>query len=737
MLNYGQLLGENIKPEDLRYRISHGLHAALQTSHRLIKLDELKQHESDDIFILTFELDVPSRPQNKIKGRERIAIVVKSDVSIPKVFALREDFPLGLSHTNLYNHPRPVDLCIYEETFQELKLNWSGIKFLYDIKYWLEATATGDLHQADQPLEPFFVPSGVIIYNPEIKAPDLIVQLSNNTYKLHTLESVKKDESIRNSKRILIYSLESKEIEHGLVNSSPSDLVELEEKLESLGIDLSAEIKSIIDGVLEDANGQEQIQLPFALILKLNLRRGAEGDTESTRWNFFKINESLLDIGLKTDYLVKSPYNETFTKANILQRSINLEGCTSVGVELLNPHHDFTYDFAKGLNNVSPTEESTFSLIGVGALGAQFLNNMVRQGIGKWNVFDHDTVLPHNLTRHHSNRYGIGQNKAHYASYYINSILFPNENIVTAYRENVTRSYERVEKPLFESDYIIDISTSIAVERMLAARLKANRKFTAFINPRGNELVLFSEDQAIETSLDLIEFQYYKEILQSSELHDHYSFEENSSVRYARGCRDITSRISQSNLSIFSGILSKAIRKNTDIESGSLEIWQLSDDFSINKLSFPLDGWVEKKCGDWTINMNQLLIAKMQSFRESKLPNETGGILLGGIDTHHRKIYLVDSILSPKDSVEKRTIYIRGIDKVTENLENISKLTNNSIRYLGEWHSHPDGCSLNMSPDDSILFTELLDEAQHRGVPTLMLIQGRDSFNLYIGNHEF
>lgn len=737
MSKYNQIQGENIQPEKLRYNISKGLYSAIQTNHRLIKLHELKQLDDHDLFILTFELDIPSRPKNKIKSNESIAIVVNSDVSIPKVFALRDDFPLGLSHTNLYNQPRPVDLCIYEETFQELKLNWSGIKFLFDIKYWLEATATGDLHQEDQPLEPFFVPSGIIIHNPELEAPDLIIKLSDNTYKLHTFESAKKDENIRNSKRILIYSLESKEIEHGLVNSSPSDIGELEEKLKDLDIDLSVEIKSVIDRILESENGQENIQLTLALILKLNLKREAEGNTESTRWNFFKINDSLLNIGLKTDYLVKSPYNEIYTKANILQTSIRLESCSSISVELLNPHYDYTYNFAKGLNNISLTETSTFSLIGAGALGSQFLNNMVRQGIGKWNLFDHDTLLPHNLTRHHSNRYGIGQNKAHYLSYYVNNIVYPNEDIVTAYQENVINSYDAVKKPLSESDYIIDISTSIAVERMLATLHKSKRKFTSFLNPRGDELVLFSEDQAISTSLDLIEFQYYKEILKSSELHNHYAFEENSSVRYARGCRDITSRISQSNLSIFSGVLSRAINKNISNKDGGLEIWQLSDDSAINKLSFPLDEWVEKKCSGWTININQTLISKMESFRASKLPNETGGILLGGIDTHHKKIYLVDSILSPKDSVEKRTIYIRGIDKVKENLESIAKLTNNSIYYLGEWHSHPNGCSLNMSQDDVILFAELLDEARHRGVPTLMLIQGRESFNLYIGNHEF
>ena len=738
MSDYEQIEGEKIKSDMLLYKISKGIYSALQIGKRLIKLIEIKQNGKKDIFVLEFELDVPSKPKFKIKGKERIAIVVCSEVSIPKVYALRDDFPLKLSHINLSNQPRPVDLCIYEETFQELKFHWSGIKFLSDIKYWLESTATGELHQEDQPLEPFFVSSKIIIYgSTNDENPDLIVQLSDNTYKLHTFDSAQKDSSIKSAQRYLIRLLEPKEIEHGIINTSPSNLVELESSLSNLGVDLANEISSMIDSIFVGTQSQEQIILPFALVLKIDLKRNNDSDAESTQWHFFKINESLLNIGLITDYLSQSPQNNFYAKTNVLNSSLSLSTCKSVGVELLNPHHDFTYAFAKGLNNIPQTDGTTFSLIGVGALGSQFLNNMVRQGLGIWNIYDHDTMFPHNLTRHNSNRYGIGQNKAQYVSHYINNIVFPNESIVMPHKENVLSSYEKVEKPLSKSDYIIDISTSIAVERMLAAEHTKQRKFTAFLNPRGDELVLFSEDETPSIPLDSIEFQYYKEILNTEELYNHYDFEESSSVRYARGCRDITSRISQSNLSIFSGLLSKAIQKNIATQKGSIEIWRLSKDFAVDKVGIELDEWVQKECGGWSININQCLISKMVGFRESKLPNETGGILLGGVDTHYKKIYLVDSILSPKDSVEKRTIYIRGIENVKKDLEKIGKLTNNSICYIGEWHSHPDGCSVNMSSDDTILFLELLDEAQHRGVPTLMLIQGREGFNLYIGNHEF
>ncbi|MBL4879790.1 MAG: ThiF family adenylyltransferase, partial [Oleispira sp.] len=632
---------------------------------------------------------------------------------------------------------RPVDLCIYEEAFHDLILNWSGVKFLNDIKYWLESTALGDLHHEDQPLEPFFSPSGIVIYSDKQPSADLIVQLGKNTYKLYTFDSVRADNKIIGAKRYLVCPLEPKEIQHGIVNTSQNNLVQLSIAMQKIGIDLSSEIRVIIDRVMNNPQSDVNIEMPICFLLRMDVKRDEDLEAESVQQYFFKINETLLNIGLKTEYLSKSPHDNSYVKTDVLQSSLNLERCSSVNVEVLNPHYDFTYANSKSLNDISLKNEKIYSLIGVGALGSQFLNNMVRQGIGKWNVFDHDILLPHNLTRHFSNRYGIGKNKAQYVSHYINNIIYENETIVSAYEENVLVSHEKVKRPLSKSDYIIDVSTSIAVERSLAAKYLKNRKFTAFLNPNGDELVLMSEDNKSSIALDLIEFQYYKELMSSDKLLNHYKFEEEGLIRYARGCRDITSRINQSNLSIFSGLLSKAIQKNISSPEGSIEIWQLYDDFSVNKLDFSLDNWVQIEIEGWSININRKLIHLMSDFRKSKLPNETGGILLGGVDTQHKKIYLVDSILSPRDSVEKRTIYIRGLENVKEEIAKISKLTNDSIGYLGEWHSHPNNCSLDMSSDDIHLFKELIDEARLRGVPTLMLIQGENSFNLYIGNNEF
>lgn len=735
--DYECIGGYTIQPDLLQYEISKRVFKALEVANRLIKLIEVRQNNENDILIIEFELDVPSKPKNDIKGKELIGIVVSADNKLPIVYALREDFPLNLTHTNISNVLRPVDLCIYEETFEELKLSWSGIRFLNDIKSWLELTSIDKLHQDDQPLEPFYISDGIIIYNEEtLKEADLVVQLADNVYKLYSDNSLKKDKYVSEAKQHLVCPINSDSIKHGFVNIAPDNISSLEKELKILKIDLGNEIKSLTDKVMLSPNAQKLIRLNPILIIGVNLKRNEQSEAETYIY-CFKVNDSLLNINLYADYLSKSPVDNSYTKANLFQSDLSLSNCKNVEVEMLNPQHDFSYLFAKRLNNNLKEDELSFSLIGVGALGSQLLNNFVRQGYGKWNIIDHDIILPHNLTRHQSNRSGIGKHKVWFMSEYINNVLFPNEKIVIPYIENILKTPDEVAEPLSKSDYIIDISTSIAVERLLANEYSDKRKFAAFLNPNGSDLVLLSEDNELSKSLDLIEFQYYKELLNNDKLKGHFELEKEDKVRYARGCRDITSKISQSNLSIFSGILTKAIQNNIEQSTGGIEIWQLSNELSINKLNFQLDEWHEHKAGMWTILVNQKLLEKIFEFRNKKLPNETGGILLGGIDAHYKKIYIVDTIFSPKDSIEERTIFIRGIENVTENLEEVSRRTNKAIEYLGEWHSHPNSCSLSMSNDDMMLFGELLDEAQHRGKPSLMIIFGDNEFNLYIGNHEF
>jgi hypothetical protein len=46
------------------------------------------------------------------------------------------------------------------------------------------------------------------------------------------------------------------------------------------------------------------------------------------------------------------------------------------------------------------------------------------------------------------------------------------------------------------------------------------------------------------------------------------------------------------------------------------------------------------------------------------------------------------------------------------------------LQYIGEWHTHPKGYAPDMSGDDKILFSWMIENMNKEGLPALMLIVG-------------
>ncbi|MGE5437696.1 MAG: Mov34/MPN/PAD-1 family protein [Syntrophothermus sp.] len=123
----------------------------------------------------------------------------------------------------------------------------------------------------------------------------------------------------------------------------------------------------------------------------------------------------------------------------------------------------------------------------------------------------------------------------------------------------------------------------------------------------------------------------------------------------------------------------------------------------------------------WTLVFDDYLIQKIMKARESKLPNETGGILIGSYDHQRKVIYVVDSVLSPSDSIEWPNVYIRGIKGLRKKVEYIEKVTDSMLYYIGEWHSHPTECSPEPSHDDYNAFIWLSKVLNESGLKSQCL----------------
>jgi integrative and conjugative element protein (TIGR02256 family) len=138
--------------------------------------------------------------------------------------------------------------------------------------------------------------------------------------------------------------------------------------------------------------------------------------------------------------------------------------------------------------------------------------------------------------------------------------------------------------------------------------------------------------------------------------------------------------------------------------------------------------------GNWTLVVDEWLVTRLKELRADRLPNETGGVLLGMYDLTRRVVYVVDTIPSPPDSKEWPTLYIRGSKGLSARVTEVTQKTAGQLEYVGEWHSHPDRCSCDPSMDDLTVFTWLTDHMAVAGLPALMAIVGQgDSSRWFLG----
>lgn len=715
-------IGNTFTPTDLKNARSKQILASISAFHNTIKLVGVKLlgDGNRELIKLDFLPDIPNSPLIDIQKTEQIAIITFADNdTLPIVFALRPDFPLELAHTNLKTFERPVNLCIFEESFSSLKYKWSGSYFLFSIMQWLVLSARNELHKEDQTLDPFILGSKIVISGTE---PTICYEKLSDIVYRDTTQFIRPP--------IHKINLKLPEIDNGVVNKEVDDLFSLITLFSKKNIDFLELLKPHIFNLEEFGHKNKVAQIYWEGILLVNVTIPIvrkPGQIEDSRIAF-KLDCSLGHL-LHLYGIVKTLYGDFK-----FQPKTNNENLKTIKVETLNPFEDLSILNARHYSNLLVSSANTkFTLIGLGALGSQFFMNNARSGFGFWQLIDHDILLPHNFIRHASVdiENHTAKNKAEVLSRQAN-VLLRDDHFSMAINNTAEQVQEEIIK---NSEIIIDMSASIDVERYVSNVFTDIRKMSLFLNPMGNDLVMLYEDESKEFRLDLLEFQYYKELVNNDNLHEHLKFEDNSTVRFSRSCRDITSKIPQDYLAIFSGISTRAVRNKLEQKEASIGIWHIEANCSIRFDNFEIDKWtcIQKK--DWSIFINDKVIGIISDFRLSKLPNETGGILIGGVDTYYKKIYITNVMTAPTDSIERPTLFIRGLEGVPEELYRVKEVTNHNLHYLGEWHSHPKNSNLSMSGYDKLQFAELLEEAKYNGQPALMLILGDDcQFELYIDN---
>ena len=266
--------------------------------------------DGDEVIIYETEPTVSQSPKHDIRYVERLYVRFDSeDRYMPEVFSLRPDFP-EVPHLMLSQNEYPRQFCIYEIPYSELKLNWRAKVFLEDIRNWLTLTAKDELHQFDQPLEPFMLGYGTRIILPAKyhSSRELYFYLANKNAGRLTYLSTHTKISRRGERQMGFITIQftlPPQVQT-MVRFSPTNLLALDQLLKKAGVNF---IDDYLNPYLKKASqNQEFASKDDGLILLITVPKLRHKDDTSPLVEIvcFAINNDTIErICLKTGVLIR------------------------------------------------------------------------------------------------------------------------------------------------------------------------------------------------------------------------------------------------------------------------------------------------------------------------------------------------------------------------------------------------------------------------------------------------
>jgi len=730
---------KKVSVSDLTIVRAREVATAIQSSSlSYVKLFECRKLDTG-LEAVIFDVEVELGQKNnayEIEKTEKIAVIFDpKDDSSPEVLSLRDNFPKA-PHTNLRDHDY-ASLCLYDQPFSEVKLYITPARLVERVRQWLADTARGKLHGEDQPLEPLFLEQKQLIvpfdlfdsFDPE-NPPKLEVSLTevNNIF---TFIAEKKNTEENKRLKFTAFVLKCPPQVHGIIHRKPKNLLELHEFTSAIGFDLLDSLRKILQKLHSEGSLPNLKNNRFMLVIAFPKTRDKEGKVEATDiWGFLS-GETVKQIGEEIGV-----WAETGGNLGMLMPLDQAKKGEKISLDMCRTMYSFSREMAAEQNGLDSVSNKKICMIGVGALGSQLFLNLVRAGFGNWTLVDNDLLLPHNLARHVLDRRAVGFSKAECLAWTANHMIIDGLPVAQPIIKDILKPAEYSEdlkKALSEAEVILDCSASAAVARFIALDLQYTpRRISLFFSPSGNDSVLLSEDSRRQIPLDQIEMQYYRFIVHNEDLKGHLSVPEKQ-LRYGNSCSDINSSMPQELSALHSAIGSRALRNAISEDSSKIAIWRADPvDLSVKSYSFSPIKMTKIDAGGWTICLDDWLLDKIFAARISRLPYETGGVLVGSFDMQRKIAYIVDTLLSPPDSKEWPAVYIRGCQGLAQKMEEISKMTLGRLEYVGEWHSHT-GSSFTPSDTDKEAFSWLSDMRLPDGLPAIMLIAAEKKYAIFLG----
>lgn len=714
---------------------------ARQRDYAVIQLLKHCPEGATTLECLIVEVECDGVPPNNTYGinyRERLALCVPDNPKqLIEVLALRKNFPI-LMHQNQGNPDAPASLCLYFEPVATVMRTWTPPSFLRRVQWWLERSAQGALHPADQPVEHLFFATKYELVLPwnmaELRKSQthrfVIASGPERSDKGFTcfLEAIPKDITPKTGTAVPI-ELILAPVVHGFVERDPATLGQLADILTRRGTDLVSALRTALQERVGDAGIPATAEDKFTVILlHVPVCRTEGSDPVGVSHRAFVVQKGALELGVAIGALMQ---HERRYYKDVLNALPATQWCAQeiYPMDVLNRNDAAAARRQSGIADEGPAGV----LIGVGSLGSAMLNLWSRSGWGQWTVIDKDHIKPHNLSRHTAYTQHIGEPKTAVVAELHNAVMHGATEVTTLNADASDFTQKSVTNALTTTKLVVDASTTLEYPRSASAVDAFARHVSVFITPNGNGAVLLAEDATRGIRLRTLEAQYYRAVIQSNWGQDHLAGNA-SSFWSGASCRDISMVMPYSRIMGQASTLAEQIPLAAASDASLIRIWQRD----------PLRGFVEvhdvpteperrMALGEFDLFIDDGAKQQLRGLRAKDLPNETGGVLLGYYDFNVKAIVVVASLSAPPDSTSGPGSFKRGIVGLADAVNDASRRTSGIVGYIGEWHSHPPGHSASPSRDDFVQLIHLALGMSDDGLPAVQLIVGEDDMQVLQG----
>lgn len=691
--------------------------------------------------ILMFDVwigEIALQNQVGIRPREELAVVIPpDDAQLVSVFALRADFPRVL-HTNATPPHMPISLCLYAEKPRTVITTWTAERCLARIKQWLYLASEARLHGDDQPPEQLFILSGDELVIPanldheglqkgkwQIKSMPPHAN-GGTTYLLEPLPSGGQDNSVEP------IFIQAGDFGHQAVEFVPRTLGDLADIYQSRGVSILPNLQKWIQEVHQAKRLYLSADAKFTVILISATIRSATRLLEQ-RYAYL-VEVGPVTLGKLLGVLESEPGGSGVVPV------ISFDTLPSPPDDSWRQRRT---DIMEILDFPTPKHFRRWSgifqdgpqgvLIGAGALGSEMLNHWIRSGWGEWTVVDEDYVRPHNLARHTALSTQIGCSKAPVVAALASATSNGTAKVKPIVADACDSENEELQSSILDAALVVDASADVQYPREASRRDSGGRHVSVFITPSGLDAVLLLEDGTRKIRLHALEGQYYRAILTSEWGAGHLATLART-FWSGRSCRDRSFVMPNTRMAGHAALLAAQIMNKSASDNACMRIWCSDPETGATQMHeiepAPI---IEERRGRFSVVLDQGLVDELKAQRQRALPNETGGVLLGYLDISRSLIVLVKGMPAPQDSLSTPREFVRGKEGVAEMLKWAAQLTMGQVRYLGEWHSHPWGCTSEPSSTDIIQISILSQGMAEEGLPVVSLIVGETSPSILVG----